>query len=343
MLPMPFAIDVPPELVAQQPLAQRSASRLLHVLEDGGCADLQIEDLPQLLRAGDLLVLNDTRVLPARLHGRKASGGAVELLLERILAPCEARMQLRASRAPRSGTRIIIDERAEAMVSGRDGPFFLLRFSEPVQQVLERCGHVPLPPYIRRDDQPADRERYQTVFSRQQGSVAAPTAGLHFDSALLAAIAAAGVETAFLTLHVGAGTFRPVQPEQLESRRLHAEQLCVPAELCAAVARTRAAGGRVIAVGTTVVRGLETAAAGGELVPFAGETELFLLPGDRFRVVDALLTNFHLPGSSLLLLVAAFAGSETIRLAYAHAIASNYRFFSYGDAMLLHCAPESRP
>jgi S-adenosylmethionine:tRNA ribosyltransferase-isomerase len=341
MVADPFQFELPGELVAQAPLPERSASRLLHVCPDGGLEDRVMRTFPELLRPGDLLVLNDTRVLNARLAARKETGAAVELLLERVLQPDLALMQLRSNRSPRPGTRLLLEDGSAAEVTGREPPFFLLRFADPVLRVLERLGHVPLPPYIRRADVASDRERYQTVYARAAGSVAAPTAGLHFDEPLLAAVRAAGAAIGYLTLHVGAGTFRPVQPEQLASRRLHAEWLEVGPELCEAAARARAAGGRVIAVGTTAVRGLETAAQGGQLAPWQGETELFLMPGDRFRVVDAMLTNFHLPGSSLLLLVAAFAGAGRVGAAYRHAVAQRYRFFSYGDAMFLHRAAEA--
>ena len=334
----PFAFELPEELIAQAPLPERSASRLLHVGAEGSLDDRVMRAFPDLLRPGDLLVLNDTRVLHARLAARKTTGARVELLLERVLQPDLALMQMRSNRAARPGMRLLLEDGSEAEVTGREPPFFLLRFTEPVLAVLERLGHVPLPPYIRRPDAAADRDRYQTVYARAAGSVAAPTAGLHFDESLLAAVRTAGANIGYLTLHVGAGTFRPVQPGQIASRRLHAESLEVSPALCEAVARARAAGGRVIAVGTTVVRGLETAAQGGVLAPWQGETELFLMPGDRFRVVDAMLTNFHLPGSSLLLLVAAFAGTGPVAAAYRHAVAQRYRFFSYGDAMFLHRA-----
>ncbi|MBL8199403.1 MAG: tRNA preQ1(34) S-adenosylmethionine ribosyltransferase-isomerase QueA [Chromatiales bacterium] len=346
MDPAEFNFDLPPELIAQQALPERTASRLLHVgavAPDRGCddlpgADLHFRDLPGLLRPGDLLVGNDTRVLPARLHGQKATGGKVELLLERVLGETDALVQLRSSHAPKPGSVLRFGPAVTAEVTGRQDEFFVLRFSRPVVPVLEEFGHVPLPPYIRRDDEPGDRQRYQTVFAREQGSVAAPTAGLHFDDVLLAAIAARGVEFRTLTLHVGAGTFAPLRPRQLRTGRLHAERLEVTAELCAAVAACRTRGGRVIAVGTTATRALETAGESGELRPFRGETTLFIRPGYRFQVVDAMVTNFHLPGSSLLMLVCAFGGTERVLAAYRHAVAQRYRFFSYGDAMFLERA-----
>jgi S-adenosylmethionine:tRNA ribosyltransferase-isomerase len=338
MAPDEFDYELPEELIAQQPLPERAASRLLHLRPDGRVEDLQFTALPRLVNPGDLLVFNDTRVLPARLLGRKASGGRVEILFERELAPDLALVQMRASKTPRDGTRVEIAPGVGATVSGRQENFFLLRFDAPVQEVLAAHGHVPLPPYIRRDDAALDRERYQTVFAREPGAVAAPTAGLHFDSGQLNRLRSRGVEVGYLTLHVGAGTFQPVRDEQLESGELHPERLRVPERLCRQAAETRALGGRVIAVGTTVVRGLETAAAGGELVPFDDETRLFIRAGYRFRAVDALLTNFHLPGSSLLMLVGAFAGVDAVRRAYTHAVAERYRFYSYGDAMFCHRA-----
>jgi S-adenosylmethionine:tRNA ribosyltransferase-isomerase len=336
MNPADFHFDLPPGLIAQQALAERTASRLLKV---GDCLeDLQFGDLPDLLRAGDLLIANDSRVLPARLFGQKATGGKVELLLERVLGDSEALVQLRSSHAPKAGATLHFAGDVTAEVTGRREEFFTLRFSTPVVPLLESLGHVPLPPYIRRDDEPADRERYQTVYAREQGSVAAPTAGLHFDAGLLAALAARAIEFRTLTLHVGAGTFAPLRPHQLKTGRLHAEQLAVTPELCAAVAECRARGGRVVAVGTTATRALETAGESGELRPLRGETSLFIRPGFRFRIVDVMVTNFHLPESSLLMLVCAFGGTERVLAAYRHAVANGYRFFSYGDAMLLEPA-----
>ena len=334
MDPHTFHFDLPAGQIAQRPLADRSASRLLHVPADGRpVADLGFRDLERLLAPGDLLVLNDTRVVPARLFGRKTSGGRVEMLLERQLADGLVLAQLRANRAPSAGRRIEFDGGAIATVEGRRDGFFLLRFAESVQPLLDRYGHVPLPPYIERTDDEADRARYQTVYARAAGAVAAPTAGLHFDADQLDALPDAGIRVAALTLHVGAGTFAPLRPEQIAAGKLHAERVEVSAALCQAVADTRARGGRVIAVGTTSVRGLETAARDGEPAPFAGETTLFIRPGYRFRVVDALVTNFHLPESSLLMLVCAFAGTRRVLGAYEHAVAQGYRFFSYGDAM----------
>ncbi len=334
MDPHAFHFDLPVAQIAQRPLPDRSASRLLHMPpDDTPVADLRFRDLGQLLAPGDLLVMNDTRVVPARLFGRKASGGRVEMLLERRLADDLALVQLKANRAPAPGGQIEFDGGAVATVEGRRDGFFLLRFTGPVEPLLEQYGHIPLPPYIERVDDETDRARYQTVYARADGAVAAPTAGLHFDTDQLDALRAAGIGVATLTLHVGAGTFQQLRPEQIASGELHAERVEVSAAVCDAVDATRARGGRVVAVGTTSVRGLETAARHGVLAPFVGETRLFIRPGYRFRVVDALITNFHLPESSLLMLVCAFAGTRRVLAAYAHAVTNGYRFFSYGDAM----------
>ena len=301
-----------------------------------------MRDLPQLLAPGDLLVFNDTRVIHARLFGTKTTGGRVEILIERLLPGNEARGQIGASKSPRPGSRIALDGGGEAEVLGRDGEFYRLRFhledphiDDSLESWLLHAGRLPLPPYIRRQPSLDDDERYQTVFARELGAVAAPTAGLHFDDALLQSLRERGVEFGHVTLHVGAGTFQPVRVDDLREHRMHSEWLNVGAELVEKWCRTRAAGGRVIAVGTTVVRALESALRDGEPHPFAGETQIFILPGYRIRSVDALLTNFHLPESTLLMLVSAFAGKERIMAAYAHAIRERYRFFSYGDAMLL--------
>ncbi|KAF1695546.1 tRNA preQ1(34) S-adenosylmethionine ribosyltransferase-isomerase QueA [Pseudoxanthomonas jiangsuensis] len=333
-----FHYELPEELIAQAPLAERSASRLLLVPPgQGGFSDLQVRDLPELLQPGDLLVFNDTRVIPARLFGQKDSGGRIEILIERLLPEEQARAQVRASKSPKPGSRIALDGGGQAEVLGRDGEFFLLRFEVdgPFEQWLQRVGRLPLPPYIRREPGQDDAERYQTVFARQVGAVAAPTAGLHFDQALLERLRERGVQFGHVTLHVGAGTFQPVRVEDVRTHTMHSEWLNVGAELVAQVRRTRAAGGRVVAVGTTVVRALESAMRDGELQPFAGETRIFIFPGYRIRSVDALLTNFHLPESTLLMLVSAFAGKERVFDAYRHAVEQRYRFFSYGDAMLL--------
>jgi S-adenosylmethionine:tRNA ribosyltransferase-isomerase len=334
-----FHFDLPPELVAQAPLPERSASRLLLVPPaPAGFSDRQIRDLPEFVRGGDLLVFNDTRVIPARLFGAKESGGRVEILLERITATDEVRAQIGASKSPKPSSRIVLDDGTQVTVLGREGEFYSLRFDtdEPLEDILLRTGKMPLPPYIHRAADISDDERYQTVFARHTGAVAAPTAGLHFDETLLQALRDRGVEFGHVTLHVGAGTFQPMRSESLADHQMHREWLNVGAGLCAQVARVKAAGGRIIAVGTTVVRSLETAMRGGELKPFAGDTRIFIFPGYRIRSVDALLTNFHLPESTLLMLVSAFAGRERILSAYRHAVHERYRFFSYGDAMLLY-------
>lgn len=337
MDPADFHFDLPPGLIAQEALPDRPASRLLQVggVEDPSPRDLTFRDLPGLLRPGDLLVANDSRVLPARLFGTKATGGRVELLLERELGEAEALVQLRSSHAPKAGTILAFPAGVTAEVLGREDEFFHLRFSVTLGPFLEGHGHVPLPPYIQRQDEAGDRGRYQTVYAREPGSVAAPTAGLHFDEPLLAAIAARGAAFRTLTLHVGAGTFAPLRSRQIKTGRLHAERLEVSAALCTEVAACRARGGRVIAVGTTATRALETAGESGELRPFRGETTLFIRPGYRFRIVDAMITNFHLPGSSLLMLVCAFGGTARVMAAYRQAISRLYRFYSYGDAMFV--------
>ena len=334
-----FHFELPAELIAQEPLAERSASRMLVVPASAPpYADRNVRDLPDYLDAGDLLVFNDTRVIPARLHGTKDTGGRVEILLERIVGAHEVLAQIGASKTPRAGGRITLDEGTMLTVLGREDEFHRLRFDteEPLEKLLLRAGRMPLPPYIQRRAGVDDLQRYQTVFARHAGAVAAPTAGLHFDEALLAALQAKGVGFGHVTLHVGAGTFQPMRAESVHEHRMHSEWLNVGAELCQQVRRTRANGGRVVAVGTTVVRALETAASDGELRPFAGDTRIFIFPGYRIRTVDALLTNFHLPESTLMMLVSAFAGRERILAAYAHAVRRQYRFFSYGDAMLLY-------
>ncbi len=331
-----FDYELPNALIARFPPARRRDSRLLVVdARRDRRVDRRFDDLPECLQAGDLLVMNDTRVIKARLRGRKESGGAVEVLVERLLGPASALAQVRASKTPKPGSSIELCGGARATVAGRRGGFFRLDFSTDIEPLLERAGEVPLPPYLGREAEAADDERYQTVFARRPGAVAAPTAGLHFDEPMLGELSEAGVQTAFITLHVGAGTFQPLRAERVADNRLHAERVIVDAAACEAVRATRAAGGRVVAVGTTAVRALESASASGGIEPFDGESELFIVPGYRFRTVDALLTNFHLPRSSLLMLVAAFAGRERILEAYRHAVAAEYRFFSYGDAMLV--------
>jgi S-adenosylmethionine:tRNA ribosyltransferase-isomerase len=333
-----FHFDLPPEMIAQRPLAERSASRLLVVNAVARrFEDHRFTDLATLLRPGDLLVFNDTRVLPARLFGHKESGGAVEILIERVTGTHEARAQLGVSKKPKAGARIVLHDGTEVSVLGRDGEFFLLRFetTEPLEKLLLRVGRMPLPPYIDRAADAADDERYQTVYARESGAVAAPTAGLHFDETLLRALRERGVEFGYVTLHVGAGTFQPVRAERLEDHTMHREWLNVGAELVEKVRHARSREGRVIAVGTTVVRALESASRAGELEPFAGETQIFIFPGYRITSIDALITNFHLPESTLLMLVSAFVGRELILDAYRHAVEQRYRFFSYGDAMLI--------
>ncbi len=361
-----FDFELPPELIAQHPAAERSASRLL----DGTGlqpVDRIFKDLPQHLNAGDLLVFNDTRVIKARLYGRKATGGAVEVLVERILPQREGKhdegvnqsssevwAHLRASKSPGPGTRLTLGDEAtgtfEAEVLGRGGPdggLFHLRFPQDALALLDRHGHVPLPPYITHEDNADDEARYQTVFAKRPGAVAAPTAALHFDETLLAALRERGVRSASVTLHVGAGTFQPVRADELSQHRMHSEWYEVSAETALAIQATREAGGRIVAVGTTSVRALESAAVGTEerlgrnapLQSIQGDTSIFITPGYRFRVVDTLITNFHLPRSTLMMLVSAFAGYEPVMALYRHAIEQRYRFFSYGDAMLLARAP----
>ncbi|WP_348674622.1 tRNA preQ1(34) S-adenosylmethionine ribosyltransferase-isomerase QueA [uncultured Abyssibacter sp.] len=340
-----FHYDLPETLIAQQPLPDRSGARLLRV--DGGsgaCVDSMVRDLPACLEPGDLVVTNDVRVIPARVFGHKSTGGRVEVMVERIVEPGLAWAHLRSSKSPKAGGRVTLDGGAEVEVDGRqdDGLFVLRLLTSTWAEVLDAVGHVPLPPYIKRSDTADDAERYQTVFARQPGAVAAPTAGLHFDAQLLQAVEARGVEFASTTLWVGAGTFQPVRAERLEEHRMHAERVQVPEATVEAVRRTRERGGRVVAIGTTVVRALEAASADGELAPMDGDTRLFIKPGDRFRVVDALMTNFHLPESTLLMLVCAFAGYDTVMGAYRHAVDAGYRFFSYGDAMWLTPQPGVR-
>lgn len=339
-----FDYSLPDELIARFPLAERAASRLLCV--DGGTGELshdQFRDLVRLLREGDLLVFNDTRVIPARLFGRKESGGQVEILVERIRGEFSVVAHVRASKSPKPGSRLLLGDSDVAVMVGREQDLFVLEFSAPVRDVLDRLGEMPLPPYFSRRPELSDRDRYQTVYAREEGSVAAPTAGLHFDQALLDALSAAGVRQARVTLHVGAGTFQPVRAEDIRDHRMHSEWLRVSPETAAAVNEARRRGGRVVAVGTTSVRSLETAARfsqGGELQAYEGETDIFIYPGYHWQVVDALVTNFHLPQSSLLMLVSAFAGYDTVMEAYRQAVAAQYRFFSYGDAMFLTRKPE---
>jgi S-adenosylmethionine:tRNA ribosyltransferase-isomerase len=360
MLLQDFHFDLPPELIAQRPAAERSASRLL-TLEgrDGRYADRQFRDLLQLLNPKDLLVFNDTRVIPARVFGVKPSGGRVEILLERALSGTQALAHVRASKGLREGAEVLLPGGQQARMLGREEELFRLEFSCAVLPFFESHGEMPLPPYIDRQAEDSDRERYQTVYSRSAGAIAAPTAGLHFDAPMFAALADRGVGHCFVTLHVGAGTFAPVRDAQIDNHKMHAEYLEVSAATCDAMAAARAAGGRVVAVGTTVVRSLETAAAqqlaeGGSpqgrgagavprssIAPYRGITRIFIRPGHRFRAVDALLTNFHLPESTLLMLCSAFVGREALLAAYRHAVQARYRFFSYGDAMFLTPSPDA--
>lgn len=333
-----FNFVLPPELIAQQPAAPRSSSRLL-VLQRRSSAvrDAQFSELADYLAPGDMLVFNDTRVIPARLFGTKASGGRVEILLERVVDDTHMLAQVRPAKSLKPGHAVTLDARAQFYAVERRGEFWLLRLEadETLAMVLNRLGHVPLPPYIARADAPSDLARYQTVFARHAGAVAAPTAGLHFDDAVFAALSVRGVATGFITLHVGAGTFAPLRVDDIAQHRMHSERVSVDADTVAAIDATRARGGRVFAVGTTVVRALESASRDGTLAVFNGETDIFIVPGYRFRAVDGLITNFHLPESTLLMLVCAFAGRDPTLAAYAHAVAQKYRFYSYGDAMLI--------
>ena len=333
-----FDYDLPPELVAQHPAADRTASRLLHLDgPSGALRDLRFADIAGLIGPSDVLVVNDTRVIKARLRGRKDSGGEVEALVERVLDDARVLAQVRASKTPKAGRRLRFPGGLDAEVLGRRGEFFELRFlgEEPVLDLLAKHGETPLPPYIEHPPAADDDARYQTVYARVPGAVAAPTAGLHFDEPLLAALRAKGVTFATLTLHVGAGTFQPVRGDSLAEHVMHAEWYGIPQATVDAIAAARSRGGKVVAVGTTTLRALESAAAAGGLSAGTAETRLFIVPGFEFRVVDRLVTNFHLPRSTLLMLVSAFAGAENIRRAYAHAVRERYRFFSYGDAMLL--------
>ncbi|MHB1215575.1 MAG: tRNA preQ1(34) S-adenosylmethionine ribosyltransferase-isomerase QueA [Thiobacillus sp.] len=341
-----FDFELPDALIAQFPPAVRGGSRMLHVEASGALADRWFSELPTLLRPDDLLVMNDTRVIKARLFGAKDSGGKVELLVERVTGEFEALAFIRASHAPKPGSRIQLSEDTIIDVLGRQDDLTQLRFPRPVLAVLDHLGRLPLPPYIEHTPTTDDEARYQTVYANAPGAVAAPTAGLHFDDAMLDALRTRGVRTAHVTLHVGAGTFQPVRVDHIADHRMHSERYTIPQATVDAIRETRRRGGRVVAVGTTSLRALEAAALAASdeadtLRAGAGETDIFITPGYRFKVVDALITNFHLPRSTLLMLVSAFAGVASIRAAYAHAIAARYRFFSYGDAMFLEkCPPE---
>ncbi len=333
-----FDYRLPEALIAQSPLPERTSGRLLHFARQGSeYRDLKFLDLKRLCRKGDLLVLNDTRVIPARLFCKKASGGRVELLVERILDAGKVLVQLKASKSPVPGSHLVFANDVIAKVQGREDDFFVLQFKdrEEIEMLLHGYGKTPLPPYISREADPEDGKRYQTVYARHPGAVAAPTAGLHFDRPMLERLQQQGVEHTFITLHVGAGTFQPVRTQRIETHRLHAEQVQVTEPVCQRVLACKQRGGRVIAVGTTVVRALESAALKGGLRSYSGDTRLFIFPGFQFKVVDGLVTNFHLPKSTLLMLVCAFAGYETTMAAYQHAVAQRYRFYSYGDAMFI--------
>ena len=343
MLVSDFQFDLPDELIARYPMPERSASRLLML--DGNTGDTRhghFRDVLDLVNPGDLLVFNNTRVIPARMFGQKASGGKLEILVERILDDHSVLAHVRASKAPKSGTQILLDNGFSAEMVARHDALFELHFAGdlPVLDILNQIGHIPLPPYIDRPDENSDKERYQTVYNQRPGAVAAPTAGLHFDEPLLAALREKGVDFAYVTLHVGAGTFQPVRVERLEDHQMHSEYAEVSADVVEKINAARARGNRVIAVGTTSVRSLETAAqaslkAGKPLSPFFGDTSIFIYPGYQYQVVDALITNFHLPGSTLIMLVSAFAGYDHVMNAYQEAVTSGYRFFSYGDAMFI--------
>lgn len=334
-----FKFDLPDELIAQHPAENRTDSRLLHLdRASNQLQHLKFSDLPDLLKSGDLLVFNDTRVIPARLFGHKSTGGKVEILIERIVDEQHALAHVRASKSPKEGTSITIDNTAyELTVTGRKENLFQLNSAAEASfaEILEEVGHMPLPPYISRDDDDIDFERYQTVYSSKPGAVAAPTAGLHFDEATLARLEQKGVSSAFVTLHVGAGTFQPVKVENIKDHHMHTETIEVSQEVVDKCLETRRNGGRIIAVGTTSVRSLETASLNGELEAFRGETDIFIYPGYEFKSVDALITNFHLSESTLLMLVSAFAGREAVLAAYKEAVEQKYRFFSYGDAMFI--------
>jgi len=339
-----FEFNLPTELIAKYPSEERSASRMLHLERDSGkLSHRQFTDILQLLDDKDLMIFNDTRVIPARLYGHKSTGGKVEILIERVLDDRTVTAQLRSSKATKAGALIHLAgdstepvtveilERAEGQTD-----FFRIQFPQPgVTNILDQIGHIPLPPYIDRPSGPLDRDRYQTIYAEHVGAVAAPTAGLHFDRDLMDRIDAKGIDRGFVTLHVGAGTFQPVRVERIEDHAMHSEYAVIPKEVCEKVDSCRARAGRVVAVGTTSVRCLETAGSQGEIEPFEGETDLFIYPGYRFKCVDALLTNFHLPGSTLIMLVSAFAGVDNVGYAYQTAIAESYRFFSYGDAMFV--------
>ena len=338
-----FSFELPPALIARFPTAERTASRLMTLNGNSGeIADLGFKSILAQLNKGDLLVFNNTRVIPARMFGQKASGGKIEVLVERLIDKNTVLAHIRASKSPKAGAQLLLEGTATATMVARHGTLFELKFDgeQSVLSILDNIGHMPLPPYIDRPDENSDRERYQTVYNAKPGAVAAPTAGLHFDDALIAQIKAKGVDVAFITLHVGAGTFQPVKVDNIADHIMHAEYVEVPSEVVKQIAHTKTKGGRIVAVGTTSVRSLESAAKaaqqkGTPLSEFYGDTDIFITPGYKFQLVDALLTNFHLSESTLLMLVSAFAGYDHIMKAYQHAISEKYRFFSYGDAMFL--------
>ena len=338
-----FSYDLPPQLIAQYPTKERTDSRLLHInREQATFEDMQFRNFTDLLNPNDILVLNNTRVIPARLYGRKETGGKVEILIERITSEHSALAHVRASKTPRVGSDIILDttgsnQQISFRVENRHDNLFVLATSTGtrITDILEQSGHMPLPPYIERADEAQDLERYQTVYAQQPGAVAAPTAGLHFDNDILTSMEQKGIKRAYVTLHVGAGTFQPVRAEHIKDHAMHTEYLEVPEETVTLCKHAREQGGRIIAIGTTAVRSLETASAQGELQAYSGETDIFIYPGYEFKSVDALLTNFHLPESTLLMLVCAFTGYDTTMRAYRHAVEQRYRFFSYGDAMFI--------
>ncbi|MDH5445784.1 MAG: tRNA preQ1(34) S-adenosylmethionine ribosyltransferase-isomerase QueA [Gammaproteobacteria bacterium] len=333
-----FHFDLPDELIAQFPAEQRADSRLLVVdRQTGETQDRQFPNIVEYLQEGDLLVMNNTRVIPARILGRKATGGQVEVLVERMMEDNRVLAHIRASKSPKPGSQLFFGDSFSAVMEKRQGDLFILQFESPlpIEDILEQIGKIPLPPYIEREPTDQDRQRYQTVYATEAGAVAAPTAGLHFDEALLNNLHDSGVQTAYVTLHVGAGTFQPVRVDNIEDHVMHAERITVTEDTCQKVNETHKHGGRVIAVGTTSVRCLETAGRSGQLIPYQGETDIFITPGYEFRIVDSLLTNFHLSESTLMMLVTAFGGYDNIMAAYDHAVKQRYRFFSYGDAMFI--------
>jgi len=338
-----FDYHLPQHLIAQQALEDRAASRLLVLQENGKCQDKNFRDLLSLIRPEDLLVFNNTKVLPARLFGQKSTGGQIEVLVERLLDDRRLLAHIRSSKSPKVGARLTLEGAFDAEVLGRQGALFELVFDDDKSaiELLELYGHMPLPPYIERADTPDDQTRYQTVFAQRPGAVAAPTAGLHFDDELLGQIKRMGVATAEVTLHVGAGTFQPVRTEDLSEHIMHSEWIDVPEAVCMAVEACRNRGGKVVSVGTTTVRSLESAGKSGTLKPYQGDTDIFITPGYQFQVVDSLITNFHLPKSTLLMLISAFSGYDLVKKAYQHAVDQKYRFFSYGDAMYLSRAPSA--